>query len=231
VADAKSGRKRPGGAIAYAWSDDGGRSFVGERLAHEDSCECCRIGVAMTPSGMPALLYRAIYKGKVRDHATQLFVNRETPGKVQRVADDNWVTDSCPHHGPSIAVSAAGTLHAAWFTQGTVRSGTFLASSRDGGAHYSEPVRIGGAQALSGRPYLLAIEKDVWLVWKEFDGKEATLSLQHSRDDGLSWSPPVRLAHSAGYTDHPLLLARGGQVLVSWLTRSEGYRLMEVGAR
>lgn len=231
AADAKSGRKRLGGAIAYAWSEDGGSSFVAERLAYEDSCECCRIGVAMSPSGLPALLYRAIYNGRIRDHATQLFLNRETPGRAQRVADDNWVTDSCPHHGPALAVSAAGTLHAAWFTQGTVRSGTFLANSKDGGVHYSEPVRIGSAQALSGRPYLLAIGRDVWLVWKDFDGKQATLSFQRSTDDGQSWSSPAQVASSTGYSDHPLLLSSGGRVFVSWLTRTEGYRLIEIGGK
>jgi hypothetical protein len=231
AADAKSGRKRQGGAIAYAWSEDGGRSFVSERIAHEDSCECCRIGVALTPAGMPALLYRAIYGGKVRDHATQVFASREAPGKAQRVAEDNWVTDSCPHHGPSLTVSEPGTLHAAWFTQGTARSGAFYARSTDAGARYSEPVRIGSAQALAGRPYLLARGAEVWLVWKEFDGKEATVLHQKSADDGKSWSAPVQLARTTGYSDHPMLVAHAGKVYLSWLTRTEGYRLIEIGGK
>lgn len=229
AAAAKAGRKRPGGALVYAWSADGGKTFAGEWIAHEDSCECCRIGAALTPQGLPVLLYRGIFGGKVRDHVTQVFSARDKPESPHRVANDNWVTDSCPHHGPALTVSGAGTLHAAWFTQGSARSGTFLARSIDGGKSFSEPVSIGSAQALAGRPALMAIGGRVWLAWKEFDGKRASVRLQRSDDDGRTWSSPALVAETAGYSDHPLLARRDNRVYLSWLTRVDGYRLLEIG--
>ncbi len=228
AADIRSGKKRSGGSIAYAWSDAIGQSFKTEHIANPDTCECCRIAVAMGPSGLPVILYRAIFDRTTRDHASQAFTAREQPGPIQRVSTDDWKTDVCPHHGPALTISPAGTLHAAWFTQGAARTGIFYARSADQGAHYSAPRAIGNPQAQPGRPYLLAQGQNVWLVWKEFDGKRAAIFMQYSIDDGLNWSDPAQVAQSVGYSDHPLLIALQDKVYLSWLTASEGYRLIEL---
>jgi hypothetical protein len=229
AAAARSGQKQPVGSIAYAWSADAGRTFTHENIARTDSCECCRIGVSMTPQGLPAIIYRAVFDGKVRDHATQVFVSPDQPGPAQRVALDNWTTDSCPHHGPAIAVSGKGTLHTAWFTQGTDRTGTFYARSSDQGQHYSTPRALGNVRAQPGRPYLLARGEDIWLVWKEFDGKRAAVFMQRSDNDGRTWTEPSLIAESVGYSDHPLLLQKERTVFLSWMTASQGYRLINLG--
>ena len=136
----KSGKKQLGGSIAYAWSPDGAQTFSQESIAQSSSCECCRIASALTPNGLPVILYRAIFEGSVRDHATQTFTTPTQPGPTRRVAVDAWATDSCPHHGPALAVSAAGVQHVAWFTQGSARTGSFYARSTDQGKTYSNPV-------------------------------------------------------------------------------------------
>ncbi len=228
AAAAQSGKTQPVGSIAYAWSSDAGLTFAHEHIARTDSCECCRIGVSMTPQGLPAIIYRAVFDGKIRDHATQVFISAEQTGPVERVAVDNWSTDSCPHHGPAIAVSAKGTLHTAWFTQGSARSGTFYARSSDQGRQYSTPRALGNAQAQPGRPYLLARGQEVWLVWKEFDGKRAAVFMQYSGDDGINWTQPSMVAESVGYSDHPLLLQNEHAVFLSWMTTAQGYRLIEL---
>ncbi len=229
AAAAQSGNKQPVGSIAYAWSSDAGRTFANEHIAQTDSCECCRIGVSMTQQGLPAIIYRAVFNGQVRDHATQVFVSPDQPGPVERVAVDKWTTDSCPHHGPAIAVSAKGTLHTAWFTQGSARSGTFYARSSDQGRHYSAPRALGNAQAQPGRPYLLAHGEAIWLVWKEFDGKRAAIFMQYSGNDGITWTQPSMVAASVGYSDHPLLIEHENIVFLSWMTAAQGYRLIEIG--
>lgn len=229
VAAAKqSGERRLGGSIAYSFSRDGGKSFEVERFANESSCECCRIGAALDPQNQPVIVYRAIFAGGIRDQASQV-ISDKGAGPVRRVADDDWKTDACPHHGPSIAVSGSGKFHVAWYTQGSKRSGVFYANSINQGASYSKPSRIGAEGANVARPYLFSMGQQVWLAWKEFDGKKSSVYIQDSADDGNTWSPPRVLASTEGYSDHPLLLSHGDVVFLSWLTRADGYQLINAG--
>lgn len=229
VANAKkSGQQRLGGSIAYAFSDDGGSSFSIEKIANESSCECCRIGTSADPKGGVGIIYRAIFPGGIRDHATQILTPAST-GKIRRVSHDEWRTDACPHHGPSIAISSSGKIHVAWFTQGSTRSGVYYANSNNKGETYSKPQRIGAEGANVSRPYLLAIDQTIWMAWKEFDGNKTSVYLKKSLDDGKSWDEPARLSQTAGYSDHPLLLSNGKRVFLSWLTRLDGYQLIKIG--
>ncbi|MCC7122891.1 MAG: exo-alpha-sialidase [Gammaproteobacteria bacterium] len=223
---AKQGRKPKGASIAYAWSDDGGSTFSAPAIAHAESCECCRIGAAVPARDRPVIAFRAVYGQQVRDHALLAFDARSVPGALRRVADDNWVTDACPHHGPSLAVDGHGTMHVAWYTQGRARSGTFYARSADGGKRFSTPMAIGRDEQRSGRPYLLAAATTVWMTWKEFDGETSTVHGRISQDSGETWSAAVELARTRGYSHHPMLTRRDGRTYLSWLTHDEGYRLV-----
>jgi BNR repeat-like domain len=218
-----------GGSIAYALSDNFGQSFQAEKIANKDSCECCRIGAAVDPKGGVAIAYRAIFPVGIRDHASQLISDSGKAGPVRRISDDNWKTDVCPHQGPSIAVSGAGTFHVAWFTQGKNRSGVFYANSHDEGKTYSLPVRVGREDTNVSRPYLLALDRSVWLVWKEFDGQNTLVFMKNSTDDGKTWSQVKLLAQTSEYSDHPLLISKANEVFLSWLTREHGYQLIKIG--
>jgi hypothetical protein len=230
VAAAKQGDlPRLGGSIAYAASTDGGKSFQAERFANESSCECCRIGASLDPKGQVAIAYRAIFSGGIRDQASQVITSKGAE-PIRRVAEDDWKTDACPHHGPSIAVSGSGKFHVAWYTQGAKRSGVFYANSSDQGVTYSKPTRIGAEGANVARPYLLASGKQVWLVWKEFDGTFSSIFMKQSHDDGATWSEAKLVSKTSGYSDHPLLVKRDREILLSWLTRIDGYQLVQIGS-
>lgn len=229
VAAAKrGGEKKLGGSIAYSFSTDGGKTFAVERIANENSCECCRIGASIDAASNPIVIYRAIFPGGIRDHATQIITSRGAQ-PIRRVSDDQWKTDACPHHGPTIAVSRSGKIHVAWFTQGEIRSGVFYANSSNQGLSYSKPARIGADGANVSRPYLLVVGNTVYLVWKEFNGKSSTVYLKQSIDDGSTWSPPQAISETSGYSDHPLLVSQGDAVFLSWLTRIDGYQFIKLG--
>ena len=231
VAAAKqSGERRLGSSIAYSFSQDGGKTFEAERFANESSCECCRIGGSLDPQSNPVVAYRAIFPGGIRDQATQVITTKGAE-PIRRVADDDWRTDACPHHGPSIAVSGSGKFHVAWYTQGSKRSGVFYANSTNQGISYSKPSRIGAEGANVARPYLLSIGQQVLLVWKEFDGKKSSVYIKDSSDDGDTWSSSRVLASTEGYSDHPLLISHGDAVFLSWLTRADGYQLINIGLK
>jgi hypothetical protein len=221
----KGGKEYAGAALAFSWAEHD-KDFVPAKIAADNSCECCRIGVTMAGPKKPVVIWRHIYDG-VRDHAVTTFQDT-TPGPVYRVAVDDWRIDACPHQGPSIAVGANGTYHATWFTDGKAHQGLFYGRSQDGGKTFSAPMAVGDSNKQPSRPYVLANGGAVWLVWKEFDGAQSTVNGMISRDDGATWSARKVLAHTAEDSDHPLLIAAKGQAYLSWMTQKEGYRLMQL---
>ncbi|MGJ4950397.1 sialidase family protein [Bradyrhizobium sp. HKCCYLS20291] len=224
-----AGRAYEGAGLFFATSRDGGDTYAEATLAQDNTCECCRLGLAFAGPGRPVVMFRNIFEGSVRDHAVVTFTDLATPGEVYRVSTDDWQIKACPHQGPSLTVAPGGTYHAAWFTSGKVRKGLFYAHSRDGGRTFSEPMAIGQADRNPTRPYVLATPDATTLAWKEFDGERTTVLVMQSRDDGQTWSKPRAVASTDNASDHPLLVARGGQVFLSWMTKADGYRLQAIG--
>ncbi len=152
----QSGKKYDGAALFFASSKDGGQTYSDARMAIDNTCECCRLGLAFDPSNHPVVVFRNIFEGGVRDHAVITFADAATPGEPRRVSVDDWQIAACPHHGPSLAISENGTYHVSWFTNGKARKGLFYARSRDGGKSFSAPLAIGQAKRNPSRPFVLA---------------------------------------------------------------------------
>ncbi len=224
-----AGRPYPGAALAYAWSDDSGVRFTDARIALDNTCECCRLGLAFAGAGQPAVIFRNVFEGSVRDHAVVTFKDPMTPQPPRRVSVDDWKIDACPHHGPSLAIAPDGSYHAAWFTGGTARQGLFYAHADNANAPFSAPRALSSPERQPARPHVLATSSAVHLVWKEFDGDKSLVRWQVSHDGGRTWSVSRTVAETGDASDHPLLIARGAQVFLSWLTRNEGYRLIHIG--
>lgn len=223
------GQAYAGAALKAAWSLDGGRTFQATVTLGDNSCECCRVALSWAGPGKPVITWRSIFEGGIRDHALLAFAAPDQPGPQRRVAVDNWKIDGCPHHGPALATSG-GTIHVAWFTQGTARDGLFYARSTDNGASFTTPAPVGNPDRQPGHAQLLAQGDRLWLAWKEYDGKESQIMAQTSPDGGKTWSTARSLANTADASDHPILLADGkGGALLSWQTKAEGYRLIPVG--
>ena len=51
-------------------------------------------------------------------------------------------------------------------------------------------------------------------------------NFRYSNDNGQTWSAPRIAAATADASDHPLLVAHGERVFLSWQTRADGYRFM-----
>jgi hypothetical protein len=222
------GQTYDGAGLFFASSNDGGATYSEARLAQDNTCECCRLGLAFAGPGRPVIVFRNIFEGGVRDHAVVTFSDPATPGEVHRVSRDDWQIAACPHHGPSLSISAAGTYHVAWYTNGKVRKGLFYARSRDGGATFSEPMPIGRPDRNPTRPYVIAGPREAAMVWKEFDGEKTTVNLMTSRDDGATWSPAKTIASTTDASDHPLLVSDGRRSYLSWMTKADGYRIQPI---
>lgn len=220
----KKGAKYDGAALFFASSRDGGGSYSEAHVAQDNTCECCRLGLAFAGPGRPAVVFRNIFEGGVRDHAIVTFSDLKTPGEVHRVSVDDWQISACPHHGPSLSVAKNGTYHVTWYTNGKNRKGLFYARSEDGGRTFSAPAPVGDAARSPSRPFVLAGPNGTQLIWKEFDGEKTTVNLMTSRDAGKTWSQPRAIAATTDASDHPLLVSDGRRVFLSWMTKADGYR-------
>lgn len=225
-----AGQDFAGASLAVAWSKDGGEHFEPATIAHDHMCECCRLGVALAGPRQPAVVLRNIFDGE-RDHALVQFAPDMSIRSLTRVAEDHWKLDACPHHGPSLTLDATGAFHAVWFSGGGVRQGSFYAHSTDGGHTFSAPMRIGVADRQPTRPFVLAAAGRVWLTWKEFDGDHTTVLVSSSTDGGKTFDTARVVAQTDDYSDHPLLIARGDRLFLSWMTKTEGYRFVPVGVQ
>jgi len=220
------GKEFLGSGVAFAYSDDGGKTFKGKSILIDHACECCRMSGALDKDGTPVFAWRQVLDGNVRDHMVAKLSADAAQATATRVSDDDWAINSCPHHGPSIAIDAAGDWHVAWFTKGKKRQGLYYARSLDAGKSFSEPEKFGDDARAAGHPTLVAAKGRLYRVWKEFDGTTTTVEMQMSRDNGKSWSAPRVVAQTLDASDHPELIAHNGAAYLSWLTHKEGYRLM-----
>lgn len=220
------GKEFAGSGVAFGWSDDGGATFRGKSILMDHACECCRTAAAIDRDGNAVFVWRQVFDDGVRDHyAARLSADGATL-TGGRVSDDNWAINSCPHHGPSLTVDAAGAWHVAWFTKGKNRQGLYYANSIDGGKSFSAPQKLGDDARAPAHPALLAVKGRLYRVWKEFDGDTTTIPMQMSRDGGKSWSAPRVIAQTADASDHPELVANKGVGYLSWVSHKEGYRLL-----
>ncbi|WP_461357359.1 sialidase family protein [Bradyrhizobium sp. USDA 4454] len=222
------GEKYDGAGLFFASSKDGGATYSDAQLAADNTCECCRLALAFDGAGHPVVVFRNIFEGGVRDHAIVTFTDLATPGALHRVSRDDWQIAACPHHGPSLTISAAGTYHVTWYTNGKVRKGLFYARSRDGGQTFSDPILVGQPNRSPSRPQVIAGPQGLVMAWKEFDGQTTSINLMTSRDDGATWSKPAVIAGTADSSDHPLLVSDGRQTYLSWMTKADGYHFQAI---
>ena len=228
LAAKRAGKKYNGSALYYAVSTDEGRTFLKNKKIADTSCECCRTAIAIDTDQLPVIVWRHIFGDNIRDHGIVKFSQRNQPGKMKRLSYDKWHIEGCPHHGPSISIAADGIYHTTWFNNAPERHGLFYANSTDKTATFSTPINFGNYDKSAAHPHVLSRGKQVYIVWKEFDGKQSSLYLKQSYDSGRSWSKPKQLATTTATTDHPFVISDRQNVYASWHKIGENFNLLKI---
>jgi len=225
----KNNREYAGATLYYAVSDNSGQSFQPNRKLVDHSCECCRIALDNDSNGRPVALWRHVYPVNIRDHAIS-YLSTDGPdieGMPVRASDDDWQIDGCPHHGPDLSIDANNRAHMAWFTQGEKNKG-LMYGRFDFDTQQTELTHSVDNTPSASRPQVEAIGKNVYLMWKRFNGELVELLVSRSANEGETWSAPETIATTAEGSDHPDWLRNKGQLFASWHTQSEGLRLIPV---
>ncbi len=199
-----------------------------DKRVAKNICSCCRTAMDKDKDGSLIILARFVYTDNIRDHGLLRISQNKQTSEPWRVTFDDWQIEGCPAHGPALSIGQDGRYHITWFTQGEKRSGLFYASSNDQGKHFSSPMQIGDPDKLPGRADVLALNKEVALVWKVFDGIKTRIESMYSMDSGMQWSPIRTLAESSSQSAHPALITDGKQIYLSWNSLDTGYMLVPV---
>ncbi len=227
----KAGRPYNGAALYTALSTDGGKHFLANKKIMDNTCECCRVAMAIDTDQLPVMLWRTIYGDNIRDHALVKFTGRNQAATPVRASHDNWRIEGCPHHGPAISIAADGVYHLTWFDNAPERHGLFYAHSDDRAKTFSTPITVGDYQKAAAHADVLSLGKQVYITWKEFDGTRASLHVQQSGDGGKSWSAPQQLASTTGPSDHPFLVQDTQRIYISWHRQGEDYHLIDIASQ
>lgn len=218
----RKGGKYAGSSVYYATSGDYGKTWTANAKLADNTCECCRIGLAFGPDGTAVAQWRHLFAGGVRDFATAAL----KPGApLQRASEDGWEISACPHHGGDLAIDADGRRHYVWFTGSARKPGLFYRYAD--GTQFGTALAFGDLDAQAGHPTVFADEKQVAVVWREFDGQRYRLRRMLSSDRGETWSAPATVAEAEGATDLPLFVHGAARPLVAWGTAA-GVRIVDL---
>ncbi len=211
-----------GAAVYRNTSVDGGRTFSTDRKVADHSCECCRIALAEDPQGEMVAVWRQIFAPQERDHGFVRLTPHSAP--VVRATEDHWALDVCPHHGPALALQAAGGYHLVWFAEragvGRVRYGRLTAEGRPS----SEPIAIPDSGAEHAD--IQSAGDSVVISWRSFDGQKTLWQVWESNDGGRQFTART-LGKATGDNDYPLLLKRGATIFGVWQTNT-GIRVEQI---
>ena len=225
VSAQKAGHDYPGAALYFAVSDDSGASFTGNYKVADNSCECCRIATAEKGKDDIVALWRHIFPGSIRDHAF-VVLTANGGSSYQRATVDDWKIEACPHHGPDmISAIESQQYHMVWFSNGTAHKGVSYGRydlvSGETSHIYSVDTSAG-----AGHPQIEVADKQLYIVWKSFDGEQTHIRLITSDDQGGVWKDRRTVLSTQGGSDHPQLFkAPSGSVYLGWHSEEEGYRV------
>lgn len=142
-----------------------------------------------------------------------------------RVHSDDWVFDGCPHAGPSLAVDAAGTLHAAWWTGKPGAAGVFYTRSMDGAATFADATPLGVASASQPAHVQLAVMEGtpgsaarVLAAWDDGTRRVPQVMLRSSADGGATFGEALSVSENGPAASFPVLAvdAQRATVMVAW---------------
>ena len=220
----KKGQKYRGTALYSVRSNDHGVSFSPNINLANHSCECCRLASTVDAEEGMYLFWRMIFDKNTRDHALLYLPKDQSVEPLLRASYDQWQVDACPHHGPDMEYMN-GKLFLTWFSQGDAQSGLMYASYDPQSNRFS-PTQSLDASPQASHPQIAGNGKELFQVWKRFNGENTLILSRVSSDQGQSWSKDKVLTQTAGSSDHPRLIRMQNKVYLSWLSADEGYQLL-----
>ncbi|MCP3973047.1 MAG: hypothetical protein GY720_00980 [bacterium] len=146
-------------------------------------------------------------------------------GAVRDWGDPQFIAKS-GNAALEVDVAVSGdTVHRVWSRSTQDRSKIFYQRSDDGGATWSERVKLGSSRQLMRRPLLVAQDNAVHLVWTAERSNGPVVKYSRSTDGGVTWTDAVSVADLLADDDDSILVSDGRRVYVFFhkRSRSDGF--------
>ena len=176
----------------------------------ERVCDCCQTSTAHTSNG-PVVVYRDRSENEIRDISIVRLINGVWT-KPQSIFADNWKIEGCPVNGPR-ADALDNSLAVAWFSAPKKTGEVKVIFSKDGGASFTQPIRIDEAEAI-GRVDLVMLDKNsVMVSWME----GAVIKATKVYSDGKKETPVIiSTSSSSRSSGFPQMTKSGSNIFFAW---------------
>jgi hypothetical protein len=228
------GREKEGGhnlegtsALYLARSHDGGQSWEKNVRVAGNICPCCRPSIGFA-GGNVLVFWRGVEQDQTRDIYMAVSTDRgATWSSPKLVARDGWKINGCPHVGPAVA-AVQRKLWVVWFSEADSDPAIYAAATADGGASFSERIRISEGVTDPTHP---AVASDGQRVSVTFQARDANAEsgwgkmqpyYREIRADG-SLSSLLRLPAGKANISYPAVtLGLSGRVFLGWTETLDG---------
>jgi len=172
-------RKGKDGSSLFFAKTNGTNGFLADKILSETVCQCCRTDIYVDVQSNIHVVYRDVesrLEGQVRDFAHIASDNNgDTFTAANKISNDNWLVDGCPHTGASLS-SCGNKLQACWFTAAGV-PGLYFSESDNRGVDFAPRQLV----SETGRhPQLAAVGEQLVMVWQEAPPDDQARSGHHA---------------------------------------------------
>lgn len=155
--------------------------------------------------------------GNINDPDVNIYYKRSTNNGTNWSADIRLTDDPNFSYDPAIAIS--GTyLHVVWYDTRNGYYEIYYKRSSNEGTDWGPDTRLTNYTEDSYEPSLYAIGSAVHLVWSDWRDRNWEIYYKRSVNYGSSWTSDIRLTNSAGFSEHPMIVASnsGNIIHVVW---------------
>ena len=173
-------------------------------------CDCCQTSAANTTNG-PVVVYRDRSDSEIRDMSIVRFVNGQWT-EPKTIFADNWKIAGCPVNGPRI-VAEGNNLAVAWFSSPEKNAQVNVIFSSDGGATFSDPVRVDEGKTVGRVDVILIDNRTAMVSWMEGSVIKAAKVHANGKKDPSIVIASSSESRSSGF---PQMTKTGDQVIFAW---------------
>ncbi|MFL5811763.1 MAG: sialidase family protein [Flavisolibacter sp.] len=219
--DNRKTNKKDGSGLYFA-TTKGRNGFQDDRMISQSCCQCCRTDLFIDSKGNIHALYRAILDNSIRDMVHIVSTDGGNSfSNPQRISNDNWMINGCPHTGPAMTENKDG-IHFAWFTGGE-NGGCYYTKSTDNGKTFSDRDSV---SSLGSHPQLAPVSNgELIIVWDEahvVDNKPfKKIGIQRRSADGKTKGKEYITADDS-IASYPVVTALNEKSSVIAYTKTDG---------
>ncbi|MBZ0202300.1 MAG: T9SS type A sorting domain-containing protein [Ignavibacteria bacterium] len=156
-----------------------------------------------------------------RDGNNEIYYRRSTDLGLNWGAETRLTNNSSSSYNPSVSVSGSN-VHVTWYDLRDGNNEIYYKRSTDGGITWGADNRLTYNTSLSYDPCSTVSGSIIHVVWTDTRDNNKEIYYKRSTDNGVSWSPDVRLTTYMNDSMYPSVTASGPVVHITWTDYHDG---------